>query len=268
MQNVRTLKYPPWYNVSGGPNIATSHSNKLSSFNNLTRKPSTGSSCRLLYSRARALTAELLGVVVVDIFVRCCVSNCGLGVALDLSLLTVGLAVTLFTHSQEYFLNVVVFLFIFTDWLQRSNDCPIFHLNGDRWGRMAEEAITTTKLLGILIKIKFQIIRTSNRCGSVAVSLPNDRICISKSPSIRCAECAVGKIVWLIDDLIWINNKFDVVFVRRRERRWWVAFCLWYRFWLFPRCIMGVRVHTRAKRTHQQTNEHGFECEHGKYEKK
>lgn len=53
---VNTLKYPPWYRVSGGPNMATSHSLRLSSIS-FTRKPSTGSSCRLLYSCARALWA-------------------------------------------------------------------------------------------------------------------------------------------------------------------------------------------------------------------
>ena len=36
----------------------TLHSNKLSSFNNFTRNPSTGSSSKLLYSRAKALTAD------------------------------------------------------------------------------------------------------------------------------------------------------------------------------------------------------------------
>lgn len=58
--------------MSGGPNIATSHSNKLSSLTNLTRKPSTGSSCKLLYSSASARTAELLGVDIVSVCV-CCV---------------------------------------------------------------------------------------------------------------------------------------------------------------------------------------------------
>lgn len=52
-----TLKYPPWYRVSGGPKIATSQSNKLSSVKSLTRKPSIGSSWILLYSSCRARTA-------------------------------------------------------------------------------------------------------------------------------------------------------------------------------------------------------------------
>lgn len=46
--------------------MATSHSKRLSSLINLTRNPSTGSSCSDLYSMARARTAELLGVVVAD----------------------------------------------------------------------------------------------------------------------------------------------------------------------------------------------------------
>lgn len=54
-----TLKHPPIYNVSGGPKIATSHSKRLSSFTSLTRKPSTGSSCKLLYSTAKARNALL-----------------------------------------------------------------------------------------------------------------------------------------------------------------------------------------------------------------
>lgn len=51
------------YNVSGGPKIATSHSKRLSSFTSFTQKPSTGSSCRLLYSTANALRALLVDLV-------------------------------------------------------------------------------------------------------------------------------------------------------------------------------------------------------------
>lgn len=45
-----TLKYPPWYGVSGGPNIATCQMYKSSSFGKVTTNPSTGSLCRLLNS--------------------------------------------------------------------------------------------------------------------------------------------------------------------------------------------------------------------------
>lgn len=60
--------------MSGGPNIATSHSNRLSSLHSLTRNPSTGSSCKLLYSNASARTAELLGVDIL-FFLSMCVSS-------------------------------------------------------------------------------------------------------------------------------------------------------------------------------------------------
>lgn len=45
-----TLKYPPWYGVSGGPNIATCQRYRSSSFGKVTTNPSTGSLCRLLNS--------------------------------------------------------------------------------------------------------------------------------------------------------------------------------------------------------------------------
>lgn len=67
-----TLKYPPWYKVSGGPKIATSHSNKLSSLTSFTRNPSTGSSCKLLYSNARARRALLVGCWAILIWPQVC----------------------------------------------------------------------------------------------------------------------------------------------------------------------------------------------------
>lgn len=54
------------YSVSGGPKIATSHSKRLSSLTSFTQNPSTGSSCKDLYSTANARTA--LQLVLVAIF--------------------------------------------------------------------------------------------------------------------------------------------------------------------------------------------------------
>lgn len=51
-----TLKYPPWYNVSGGPKIATSHSKRLSSLHNLTRNPSRDHRTERKYSFSTGAT--------------------------------------------------------------------------------------------------------------------------------------------------------------------------------------------------------------------